>query len=244
MSAPTRPTNSAFENPAERSVIATLIADVRRRYHDYWVGVSWLGTSDTRNLIPTPDPLIWGHRPSALESLAKNLALIENPSNSTVVYLDLSFEAPTAATRTSPTILPAWQIHIEGAHTHEEIVGLLRLFRLDAIADRLSYLHALADDDPDESPIEIESLRAMALFLMSERKLPDPQIGINPDGLMQIQWRVSSNGLLAMEFLSTRLIRFAAISEPARPGVERLSVNGTLPKDETLDAVQLFTSRL
>ena len=84
----------------------------------------------------------------------------------------------------------------------------------------------------------------MAIFLMSERHLPDPQIGINPNGLMQIQWRVLSSGLLAIEFLSTEMVRFAGISEPARPGVERVSVNGTLPKDAALEAVQPFTSQL
>ena len=92
--------------------------------------------------------------------------------------------------------------------------------------------------------MSIESLRALALFLMSERQLPDPQIGVTPDGLAQIEWRFPTNGILAMEFLSSGLIRFAAISAPAQRGVERLSVNGTLPKDEVLAAVQPFTARL
>ena len=47
-----------------------------------------------------------------------------------------------------------------------------------------------------------------------------------------------------MEFLPSGLIRFAAISAPARAGVERLSVNGTLPRDATMQAVQPFTSSL
>ncbi len=126
----------------------------------------------------------------------------------------------------------------------EEILAVLRLFGLDAIADRLVYLHSLADDDPDESPIERESLRAMAFFLMSEQQLPDPQIGVTPDGFIQIEWHVPANGILAMEFLPSHLIRFAAVSAPAQRGFERLSVNGTLPRDAALDAVRSFTSRL
>ena len=136
---------------------------------------------------------------------------------------------------------PAWRPQIEAAGTHEEIITALRLFGLDAVADRLGYLCSLAYDDPDEAPIEIESLRPMALFLMSQRQLRDPQIGITPNGLMQIEWRLPSNGILAMEFLFSGLIRFAAISAPAQRGVDRLSVNGTLPVDSTLEAVRPFT---
>ena len=128
--------------------------------------------------------------------------------------------------------------------THEEIIAVLSLFGLDAVADRLGYLRSLADDDPDEAPIEIESLRAMALFLMSERQLPDPRVGVTPDGFIQIDWSVQPNGLLAMEFLPSGLIRFAAISAPAQRGIERLNVNGTLPKDEILGAVRPFIPRL
>ena len=139
---------------------------------------------------------------------------------------------------------PNWQHEIATVRTHGEIVAVLRLFGLDAIADRIGYLRSLADDDPEEEPIEIESLRAMALFIMGERQLPDPRIGATPGGLIQIEWQVPPNGILAMEFLPSGLIRFAAISAPVQSGENRLSVNGTLPTEETLRAVETFTARL
>ncbi len=141
------------------------------------------------------------------------------------------------------TIEATGPTRIAAASTHEGIFAGLRLFGLEDVADRLGYLHSLAGD-PDETPIEVESLRAMALFLMSERGLADPQIGITPDGLMQIEWRIPPNGILAMEFLPSGLIRFAAVSAPAQPEVDRLRVNGTLPKAEAMAAVQPFTSLL
>ena len=78
----------------------------------------------------------------------------------------------------------------------------------------------------------------------SHRPLRDPQIGVTPNGLMQIEWRLPSNGILAMKFLLSGLIRFAAISAPAQRGVDRLSVNGTLQADATLEAVRPFTALL
>ena len=152
------------------------------------------------------------------------------------------FRAMTAQTKVSPS--PAWRRRIDAASTHEEIVAVLRLCGLRAVADRLSRLRKLLNDDPEEPSLEFESLRALAIFLLTERHLPDPQIGVSPDGLAHVEWRTRANGVLAMEFLSSELIRFAAVSAPARLGIERLTVNGALPQDAALDAVQSFTSRL
>ncbi len=138
-----------------------------------------------------------------------------------------------------------WKKHIAEATKQEEIVAILRLFGLDEIADRLGYLQRTVADDPDEQPLALESLRGLALFLMGERQLPDPQIAVSPEGNAQIEWRVGENGILAMEFLPVdSLIRFAAISAPAKLGVQRDKVYGTLPKEDALNAVKAFTSAI
>ena len=88
----------------------------------------------------------------------------------------------------------------------------------------------------------IDSMKALVGFLTTERSLPDPEIGISPNGLAQIEWRIPPNGILAMEFLPTSLIRFAAISASTQQSDERSRVNGTLPKSGVLDAIRSFTS--
>lgn len=133
---------------------------------------------------------------------------------------------------------------IETASTHEEVSAVLRLNGLEAAAERLNQLGSLMAEDDNEPRLEIESVKALASFLMTEKQLPEPRIGVTPDGLVQIEWRVATRGILAMEFLVCRLIRFAAISAPVQPGIDRLSVNGALPKDETLKAVSPFTRLL
>ncbi len=155
-----------------------------------------------------------------------------------------TFHEQSTAIHVKSAHRPAWRPQIAGATTHEEVIAVLRLFGLDTVADRLVYLRSLADDDPDEPRIEIESLRAMALFIMSERNLRDPRIGVTPDGLIQTDWRTADNGILAMVFLPSGLIQFAAVSGPAQPETERWRVNGALPKDETLLAVRPFTESI
>ena len=116
---------------------------------------------------------------------------------------------------------PAWRPRITNASTHEEIIAVLSMFGLETVSDRLGYLRSLVDDDPDEPQMELESLRAMALFIMSERQLPLPRIAVSPDGLIQIEWRPEDRGILAMKFLLDGKIRFAGIGERAPEGVER-----------------------
>ena len=246
MSTQTVPTDNEFADAKDlKPFVCTVIADAKKRELSPWSTVSEFGADDdsTSSHSPLPNRHDSGHRPMALEWLAKELALIADPLASRVVHV-LAPSVLSTATQIAATPRPAWQPQIETASTHEGIVAMLRLFGLATVADRLSYLRSLADDDPDEPTIKIESLRAMALFLMDERQLPDPHIGVTPDGLIQVEWRLATRGILAMVFLTSGMIHFAAISGPTQAGIERLRVNGTLPKDGALAAVQPFSSQL
>ena len=101
------------------------------------------------------------------------------------------------------------------ADTPEEIIDALRLQGLNAAADRVSYLRRVVAEDPDEPPIQIESLRRLAQFLVGERSLGTPRIGVSPDGLMQIEWLPENGGIIAMWFLANGNIQFSAIAGKA-----------------------------
>ena len=135
---------------------------------------------------------------------------------------------------------------ITDAATCEEIVAAIRYGGWSAIADRLTYLRGLALEDPDEIPIQIESLRNFALFVANrqQRQLPEPQIGVNPDGFACTEWRIANHGILAMDFLPSGQVRFAAILKFPESGNARWSVNGVLPPDHMMDAIRVFAGRL
>ena len=142
----------------------------------------------------------------------------------------------------------------------KEIAEALRSHGLNEVAARLVQLIEMLDEDPDEPDLAIESLRSFAEFFMQEIHLPVPEIGAGPEGFVEAEWRISSNGesmapsddnywgrgdgILAMKFLPTGLIRFAATSGPAGQGKERLRTSGILPRTSILPAVQTFVSRL
>ena len=146
----------------------------------------------------------------------------------------------------------SWESRLSAANDTEQIDAVLREHDLAQVADRLCYLRQLAADDPDEPTLQGDSVRELARFLLSERWLPSAQIGVSPDGLAHAEWRLpaaagdtESNGTLAMEFLGSGLIRFAAVSPQSIHGeAQRMRVNGTLPMAEAVRAVQPFTAAL
>ena len=159
-------------------------------------------------------------------------------------------ESPRVATHSEQPTHEPWRDELDNAATAPAIVAILRSQARQTVADRIDYLHDLARDDPEEQPIALESLRRMALFLLSHRDMSDPEVGASSDGFAQVEWILpavadqAGNGLLAMEFLPTSLVRFAALSAPYRPGIDRLTVHGTLPAAETFDAVRAFITGL
>lgn len=113
-----------------------------------------------------------------------------------------------------------------------------------AIAARLVHLHRLVDDDPEEPIISIESLRGLASFLQHEPRLPSPRIGVGPTGVMQAEWRVAEDGMLALKFLPSKFIRFAAIYPRGQLGCKRRRFSGTLPASEVREQVRPFMELL
>ena len=142
----------------------------------------------------------------------------------------------------------------------KEIVDTLKSHGLNEVASRLVQLREMIAEDPDETNLVIESLRSFADFIMQETHLPVPEIGAGPEGYVEAEWRIPSrggrkaasdesywgrgDGILAMKFLPTGLVRFAATSGPAGQGKERLRTSGILPRNSILPAVQTFISRL
>ena len=142
----------------------------------------------------------------------------------------------------------------------KEIIDALKSHGLNEIAYRLVQLKEMMAEDPDEQDLAIDSLRSFADFFIQETHLPIPEIGAGPEGFVEAEWRIPSNGekkaasdesywghgdgILAMNFLPIGLIRFAATSGPAGKGIERLRTSGILLRTSILPAVQTYISRL
>ncbi len=137
-----------------------------------------------------------------------------------------------------------WCQQIARSTTRENVFMILRSAGLKTVGDRVRHLDAMEAEEPDPRTISLGSLKELARFLISERRLGLPSIGVSPDGLAHAQWRIPENGMLAMQFHASGDIRFAAISGPFRSGIKRDVVYGTRSKEKTLEAIRRFTALL
>lgn len=110
---------------------------------------------------------------------------------------------------------PAWQTHLENATTIEDIILVIKYFGSMSIADRLYYLYDLPSDGPDQKPMDLESLKGFALFIMNNTYLPYPDITLNPDGRITVEWEVVYHGVLILEFLSSKLVEYLDVLQPS-----------------------------
>lgn len=133
---------------------------------------------------------------------------------------------------------------ILGATRLNDITAALSFAGRRIVGDRIEELDAITTEGaPDEPAIVLASLRGLALFLLSESQLADPEIGVSPNGLLLAEWATAEGGVVAMEFRPDGIIQFAAVSAADGTG-NRLRVHGGLPKDRALNAVRDFVPQV
>ncbi|MCY4232908.1 MAG: hypothetical protein OXE59_04090 [Bacteroidetes bacterium] len=100
---------------------------------------------------------------------------------------------------------------IKVASRHEEIFSVLVKAKCFEVVEELKYLNDLTNDDPDELPMDLGSLKNLAIFFVENGKyLPEPAIGISPYELLQAEWH-SARSSAVMKFLSDGKIRYAGV---------------------------------
>lgn len=148
-----------------------------------------------------------------------------------------SYRADEAMGNMILELLYPWRRLIDDADSRENVIALVRYFGLDSTANRLAYLDKLAEDDPEEEYIGLESLRRFANFVLA-RHLPTPKIGISPGGLAHAAWW-APDGILSMDFLPSGKIRFAAVLQDAE-----WDVRGILPPGRMMAKIEPFKRAL
>jgi len=132
-------------------------------------------------------------------------------------------------------------LQIRDATVQEDIINALKAAGYHKIANRLAYLYEVIQesDDPDDSIMNFMSLQKLALFFTRDDvSLPDPDIGVDLEGLLQAEWHFSNVAAL-MKFLPDGKIIFAATSTVNGQG-ESEDIQGKGPGDIALKIVRSF----
>ena len=133
---------------------------------------------------------------------------------------------------------------IRNATNKEDIIDAIRHAKTASIADRSVYLDKLSKNEFEEKPIDIESLRMSALFIIDNSYLPNPQITTSDDGLVYLRWSLKNEGVLGMLFLPSTLVRFTATLHHQDQKSQRWSVNGTLQPNDMMSTIEPFMEQL
>ena len=178
----------------------------------------------------------WLHEGSASETRnIEELNLVGGLLDQWISSITLDVAADSSEEQADPTT------QIDDAIHHEEIFSVLDLVGYRGIAARLRYLHEMTQDrDPEDPAMDSQSLREMALFFVRDDiSLPDPEIGICPDGFLQVEW--SSNKASAlMKFLPDGSVRFAGISPPLGSNEKPQTIQSSGSKELALQSAIPF----
>ena len=136
-------------------------------------------------------------------------------------------------------VLNDWESRIRELKTCSEIISVFWEMNMDKTAERLDFLNNLVHEDVNEPSMDLESLREMAIFII-DLKLPKPLIGLTDDGLIEIQWHISPNGLLVMDFLPSKEIEYVAIYPESQDGGRRDRMRGTSSKENLSNKISIF----
>ncbi len=123
------------------------------------------------------------------------------------------------------------------------------------VADRIQEYLEFRDQELDEPPIAVQSLRSLVAFVIQEPNLLPPIIGSDPQGQIEIEWHLKDNGdpssvwgrgngVVSMRFLESGQIQFVALSGPFRRGQERLKLHGISTRSEIFADLGEFAERV
>ena len=175
------------------------------------------------------------------------------------------------ATDVADTLDDAGGTHNDRAGIPDNVEGIIEFLKslgLVSISNRLEYLHREISEDPDEFPMSADSLGKFADFVLDNPLPGSPSVWVDPYGYVGLEWRIpdpdrseglsasetvprdddhlwgKGDGILAMVFSPSGLVKFSGTSGPVGQGLERLMIGGTFPQAAVMSAVQPFLSRL
>jgi hypothetical protein len=139
----------------------------------------------------------------------------------TAILVDLGDSEETSGTQFDPK--------------YQQVIDDLRNTNRELLAQELIEMLQNSQEDPEEADIQLNSLQAMARFLVKHREFEDPVSGPDPRGTMQIEWHIAGNGLLVMAFVENDRIH-CVVQADATPQRGEINRNERLKEREVIEA--------
>ena len=137
-----------------------------------------------------------------------------------------------------------WVSKIADATTPKGIASALQQRGMERSAGRILALSEFHGTDPEEPEVNLKSLRRLATAMIENPAWGEPRLTLNDEGYMHAEWSTVENGRVAMTFLPSDLVDFAAISAPVKSGADVKRIGGRHIGVEAINAVRWFAARI
>ena len=123
----------------------------------------------------------------------------------------------------------------------DEVLDALIARKRYPLEQRLSELYELGlDEESDEDPMVLNSLRTCAFFFVENtHPFGPPRIALGPDGILSSEWMLGQYAI-AIDFLPYNRVRFACISTQVDNCAQPAFIEDTGEQHKALIAIRQF----
>jgi hypothetical protein len=131
---------------------------------------------------------------------------------------------------------------VRTALTAAAVAAVLDSYGFSGSARRIIDLAELVAEDPDESEIDLDSLKRAVVTVLEHPQWGEPSITLRA-GLVSMEWQTRGGGTVSISFLPGDRVSYSALSAPATTP-DFLNIGGRHLQEEGIGNLRWFTDRI
>ena len=131
---------------------------------------------------------------------------------------------------------------VRTALTAAAVAAVLESYGFSCSTRRIIDLAELVAEDPDESEIDLDSLKRAVVTVLEHPQWGEPSITLRA-GLVSMEWQTRGGGTVSISFLPGDLVSYSALSAPATTP-DFLNIGGRHLQEEGIGNLRWFTDRI
>ena len=132
---------------------------------------------------------------------------------------------------------------VRTALTAAAVAAVLDSYGFSGSARRIIDLAELGAQDPDESEIDLDSLKRAVVTVLEHPQWGEPSITLRGAGLVSMEWQTRDGGTVSISFLPGDRVSYSALSAPATTP-DFLNIGGRHLQEEGIGNLRWFTDRI
>ena len=168
---------------------------------------------------------------------------IETGDRINAVVKGLFSKTPESLSSDLPGVSTEAVDEVRAALTAPAVAAVLQSYGFSRSARRIIDLADLGVHDPDESEIDLDSLKRAVVTVLEHPQWGEPSITLRGAGLVSMEWQTRGGGTVSISFLPGNRVSYSALSAPATTP-DFLNIGGRHLQKEGIGNLRWFTDRI